>query len=260
MSTNNRIKLNQLLSQIPPGIVLQSHWLKAQGYSLDLQKRYRSSGWFKSVGAGAMIRTNDTPSYEGAVYALQQQSGMTVHPAAKTAFEIIGLAHYVPMSTDRVLLFGSADERLPGWFRKYDWGRSVVYRPTSFLPPELGLVDVAQRNFSIKVSGPVRAMMECLYLVPEKQDLVECYHLMEGLNNVRPSAVQELLESSSSIKVKRLFLYLADKVGHDWFSRLDLSKIDLGSGKRSITKKGFYNSKYAITVPRELEHTHAGEI
>jgi hypothetical protein len=27
--------------------------------------------------------------------------------------------------------------------------------------------------------------MECLYLAPEKQELAECYQLMEGLNNLR---------------------------------------------------------------------------
>ena len=95
-------------------------------------------------------------------------------------------------------------------------------------------------------------MMECLYLVSEKQDLQECYKLMEGLNNLRPTLVQQLLEQCSSIKVKRLFLYLAEKAGHEWFRRLDLKKIDLGSGKRCVVKQGVYIEKYKITVPKKL--------
>jgi hypothetical protein len=95
--------------------------------------------------------------------------------------------------------------------------------------------------------------MECLYLVPDEQDLVECFHFMESMNNIRPTQVQSLLENCDSIKVNRLFLYLAEKVNHEWFSRIDISKIDLGSGKRSIVKNGVYNSKYQITVPKELE-------
>jgi hypothetical protein len=58
------------------------------------------------------------------------------------------------------------------------------------------------------------------------------------------------------VKVKRLFLYLADKVGHDWLSYISLDKVDLGSGKRAIVNDGVYVSKYQITVPKELEAVH----
>jgi Transcriptional regulator, AbiEi antitoxin, Type IV TA system len=96
-------------------------------------------------------------------------------------------------------------------------------------------------------------MMECLYLAPEKQELMECYELIEGLNSLRPQSVQALLENCTSVKVKRLFLYMAEKTKHEWFQYLDLNKIDLGTGKRSLVKNGVYSVKYKITVPRELE-------
>jgi hypothetical protein len=76
---------------------------------------------------------------------------------------------------------------------------------------------------------------------------------MEGLNNLSPNQLQPLLEKCQSVKVKRLFMYLAEKAGHEWFKYLDLNKIDLGKGKRSIVKNGVYVSKYKITVPKELE-------
>lgn len=66
--------------------------------------------------------------------------------------------------------------------------------------------------------------MECLYLAPEKQQLLECYEMMEGLNNLRPNLVQQLLEACQSVKVKRLFLYMAEKSGHDWVKYLNLKK------------------------------------
>jgi len=43
MSTENKLKINQLLSSHVPGTVLLSSWLSQQGYSLDLQIRYRKS-------------------------------------------------------------------------------------------------------------------------------------------------------------------------------------------------------------------------
>lgn len=252
MSTDSKLKINQLLSANPSGIVYLSSWLVAQGYSLDLQKRYRKSDWLTSIGTGAMIRSGQNVDYEGAIYALQEQADLFVHPGGKTALALLGKAHYLEMAQKKVTLFGGADERLPAWFLNYDWGLQLDYHSSSFLPPELGLTQIERKTFSIKISNATRSLMECLYLAPKQQELLECYQLMEGLNNLRPNQVQTLLEACSSIKVKRLFLYLAEKANHSWFQYLDVTKINLGKGKRSIVKDGVYDSTYKITIPAAL--------
>ena len=140
MSTENISKLNLLLTSQPPGIVLQSFWLKQLGYSQELQKRYRNSNWLESIGSGAMKRASDQVTYEGALYALQRQSNMTVHAGGKTALAFHGLSHYLQFSTKQVTVFGGKTETLPLWFKKYDWGVKVNYYKTSFLPSETGLV------------------------------------------------------------------------------------------------------------------------
>lgn len=256
MSTEKKSKLNQLLSAQPSGVVLTSSWLASQGYSLELQKRYKRSQWFDSIGIGALVRRSDQVDYLGAIYALQTQLGLSVHPAGKTALSLQGKAHYLELATKFVQLFGGKDERLPLWFKKKDWGVSVNCKLTSFLPPELGFVEFEHKGFKINISSPARAMMECLYQAPKSQPLLEVYELMEGLNNLRPISVQQLLESCTSVKVKRLFLYLADKAGHEWLSYINLDKVDLGAGKRAIVNNGVYVSKYQITVPKELEVVH----
>ena len=253
MSTEKRIKLNQLLRLQPPGTVFLSSWLSKHGYSLGLLKRYRNSHWLEAIGTGAMIRADDSVGYEGAIYTLQNQMASLVHPGGRTAMSLLGNAHYLELSAKKVMLFGGAEEKLPIWFKNRDWGVVIDYHPTSFLPPDMGLVDVERKFFSLKVSGSVRALMECLYLAPEKQELLECYELMESLNNVRPQLVQSLLEACQSVKVKRLFLYLAEKTGHDWMNYLNLEKVNLGSGKRSLVEDGVYIPKYQITVPKALE-------
>ena len=58
------------------------------------------------------------------------------------------------------------------------------------------------------------------------------------------------------MKIKRLFLYLTDKAGHEWVSYINLDKVDLGSGKRAIVNHDVYASKYQITVPKELVAVH----
>ena len=238
---------------MPSGVVVQSYWLTENGYSPSLQQRYRKSKWLESIGSGAMIRAGDEVGYEGAIYALQQESGSAVHPGGRTALSLLGKAHYLELAANKATVFGNGGEKLPAWFQKHDWGVKVEYYSTSFLPADMGLTNKEIKSFSIKISGAARALMECLYLAPENQELLECYELMEGLNNLSPSQLQILLEKCQSVKVKRLFLYLAEKAGHEWFKYLDLNKIELGQGKRSIVKNGVYVSKYKITVPKELE-------
>jgi hypothetical protein len=65
--------------------------------------------------------------------------------------------------------------------------------------------------------------------------------------------VQTLLESCSSIKAKRLFLYFADTYNMPWFQKLDIKNIDLGKGKRQVAANGILNKKYQITVPDEIK-------
>lgn len=253
MSTNIGSKINQLFQLQPAGVVLQSSWLIKQGYSHALQRRYKSSKWLQPIGTGALIRTNDQVGYEGAIYALQKQSSLTIHPGGRTALSFLGKAHYLELAANTVVLFGGKNERLPAWLKNHDWGVKLDYNETTFLPSDMGLTEVELKNFSIRVSGAVRAIMECLYLAPQKQDLIECFELMEGLNNLQPKQVQTLLENCNSVKVNRLFLYMAEKADHSWFKYMDLKNVDIGKGKRSIVKNGVYVEKYQITVPKELE-------
>jgi len=210
MSTPPRKKINQLLSSVPKGVVLLTYWLKANGYSSDLIKRYRNSGWLESIGVGANIRAGDVVDCFGALYSLQTQCGSSVHVGARSAFSILGKSHYLELDTKKIILFATNKEgRLPAWFKNFDWGVEIELNSSNFIPPDLGLVEVPIKEFNIKVSGEIRALMECLHLVPTQQELTECYELMESMNNLHPKKVQELLDNCHSIKVKRLFLYLA---------------------------------------------------
>ena len=260
MVTENETKINKMLRSVPAGVVLSSPWLAAQGYSLDLQKYYRKSGWLESIGRGALKRAGDHVDYHGALYALQNQAGLSVHAGGRTALSLQGRAHYIDMTAGRAVLFGRKKENLPAWFKKKTWETKIDYYTTSFLPTDMGLTDLERNSFTVKVSSPVRAMLECLYLAPNHQEFFECYELMEGMNDLRPQSVQELLENCSSIKVKRLFLYLADKFKHPWLDFVDLSNVDLGSGTRSFVKGGVYIDQYKIIVPKEFEKSGQPDI
>lgn len=253
MSTVNPSKINKLLKLQPHGVVLTSSWLVDQGYSPELLRKYRNSQWLTSIGTGAMIRVNDKVDYLGAIFSMQEQLGLGIHPAGKTALSLQGKAHFLDFSQQTIYLFGGRKESLPAWLVNYDWGVKINYYTTSFLPADEGMTTFRKDNFELSISSPARALMECLFIAPQSQDLMECLQIMQGLNNLPPKHTQNLLERCTSVKVKRLFLYLAERCDHTWFKQLNIKQIDLGKGNRSLVKNGIYIPKYLITVPRELE-------
>ena len=89
--------------------------------------------------------------------------------------------------------------------------------------------------------------------VPVKQSFDEALKIMESLTTLRPDVVQDLLLHCNSVKVKRLFLYLAEYCRHHWFSRLNFDGINLGSGNREIYAGGQLDKKYKITVPKTIQ-------
>lgn len=249
---NNGSKINQMLQQLPNGSVLLASWLKDQGYSYELQQRYRKSEWLTSIGGGAMIRTGEKLSLAGAIYALQHHTGIKIHIGGRTALGLQGYAHYIELERKETLLFAEHGVKLPAWVRNNNWDTKPVLITTSFLPEDTGLVDFKEKEFNLLISGAARAMMECLFLTPGHFDLEEAMQLMEGLNLLKPGVVQDLLEQCRSVKVKRLFLHFAKRSGHAWFKQLQLNKIDLGSGKRSLVTDGVLVREYNITLPKHL--------
>jgi len=252
MGIQNEIKIQKLLQKWPQGTIAMTSWLESFGISRQLQKKYVESKWIKSLERGAYKKTGDDVSWQGGLYALQMQANIPVHVGALTALSLQGMAHYIRLGKERIFLFSPLRTTLPSWFRNHDWQQPVKHIKTSALPEGLGLTDYEEKTFSIKISSPERAMLECLHLAPRELDLVECYQVLEGLASLRPKKMQELLEKCSSIKVKRLFLYMAEKAGHQWMQFLNVPKLNLGKGARTIVAGGVYVSKYYISIPKEL--------
>ncbi len=248
----NGTKINQILRQLPAGAVFLSSWLKAQGCSYALQQRYRKSGWLISIGKGAMLRKDQEPVLNGAIYALQQQAEMQIHIGGRTALGMQGYAHYIEVGSKETLLFAESGKKLPNWTMNVIWDIKPKLINTSFLPQDIGLVDFNIDGFILKISGAARAIMECLELSPNRFELTEAYEIMEGLSLLKPETVQLLLEQCKSVKVKRVFLHFAEKAGHSWFRHLQLNKINIGAGKRSIVSNGVLIPKYQITLPKNL--------
>jgi hypothetical protein len=249
-----RKRINQRLFTAPANAVITSGWLRRHGISSKLAVYYASSGWLHRVGDGAFIVQPGTPTWLGAVFGLQEKS-KSLHPGGRTALELSGLAHFLPLGeTHPLFLFGRVGDRLPAWFEGLPWAKRVRHVSTNFLPDDLGIGEHHDGELTVKISAPERAALEFLQAL--KLSATEYEHanlVFEGLGTLRAEVVQSLLEQCTSVKVKRLFLHLAEKHNHAWFKSLDLSKVSLGSGKRVLIAGGRLDPKYLITVPVTAE-------
>ena len=181
-----------------------------------------------------------------------------MHPGGRTALELHGLAHFLGLSARApVYLFGSPGVRMPGWFRAHDWKRPIRYSATGLFSKDLGLTPRSFGDFAVDISSPERAVLEYLDGYPDDGSFEEARELVEGLTTLRPETLQSLLEKCTSVKVKRMFLYLADKANHPWRAQLKEGRIKLGSGKRSLVSEGKFDARYQITVPADLAESKA---
>jgi len=256
MTSKKTSKMNQVFRKWPKGTVATQAWLSQLGVSSKLANWHVGSGWLVRFGARAFTQPGDQVDWRGGLYALQTQLGLTVHVGGRTALELQGLSHFVPLGRQkRVILVSDQPEQLPAWFRNYRWDASLEHRCLSLFErvPDKATTKLDCGGFEVVASSAERAVMEQMRLARTNDDVEQAYQLMEGLSTLRPNVVQALLVNCRSVKVKRLFLWSAETVGHAWFGRLASSQVDLGKGKRQLYRGGLLDPKYQITVPEREE-------
>lgn len=244
-------KLNQLMSQWPAGTPLTSDWLNSHGYYKQLVNSYCKNEWIKPVGRGVYTRLNDPLTWQGAVNAIQTQLYVPVHVGGLTALQLYGVTQYVMLNDlDPTFYLYASYKKIPNipmWFKKRfthcHWEQKLLFKI------EFGLGHKEVAGVQIKLSSPERAILEVLSIVPNKLMLTHVNELMESLDRLRSEVMQELLGSCLSIKVKRLFLYFAEKCNLACFKELDLNRIDIGVGKRMIDEGGRYHKKWLLSLP-----------
>lgn len=276
-------KLNLLHNLLEEGLLAPTWWLEEQGYSRALLSKYVDSGWLCSPAPearGVYRRPGPPLKWQHVVASLQLLAGSYLHIGGRTALVHRGLGHYVRMSgVETIFLYGP--EVLPAWVNKLGLQEHFVVRndamfcnlrarrdaqgiPVDFhseTPLRLGqLADFGLQEMTwgawdwrLWYSSDERAMFEVLQDVPTRESIYEADVLMQGLVSLRPTQVMTLLKACTSVKVKRLFLALAERHQHQWLVHLDLTQVDLGKGKRMLVPGGKLHPKYLITLPGDLD-------
>lgn len=237
-------KLKQIL-EYPVGMPLFFSYLKKQGYSSQHIQKYIQNNWLDKVAAGVYKRSGVELSIELVLKAIQQQTPFLVYPSAQTALYYQGIVHYAKLGEEPIIVVIPPPNNLPKWIRQN--------KNFKFIEKKIFLTDFIDsyiKKDEIILASRERALMEMCALIPKNANFDELVHLMELVPSLRPGLLQNLLEQCVSVKVKRLFLYVAELIGHNWFNKLDLSKIDLGKGTRQIVKNGKYIKKYDICIPK----------
>jgi len=249
-----RLTKNLLLTW-RPGQVLTTRGLLALGISRARASALKKDGTLAALGDGAYRKSIETPTWPAAIEALQRQLMIRLHIGGRTALELQGTSQYGRPGTQApVWLFLDGKVNPPKWFRAHDWSATIhIQRRNLFLGGADHLRAAEVDGFSVAISRRERAILEAIELVGKYHRFGELMELFDGLTSLDPQVLQDLLERCTSIKVKRVFLFLARASGHAWFAKLDELKIDLGSGKREIVPGGRLDARYLITVPPNAE-------
>ena len=250
-------KLNHLMRHWPAGVPLSSLWLKNNGYYKQLVNLYSKNGWIQSLGKGAYTRLDDPLTWQGAVNALQTQLNLPVHVGGLTALELYGVTQYVTfIDLNPTFYLYNSEEKTPHismWFlNKFT---HCHFEQKRLFNTTLGLTSKEVAGVQINISSPERAILEVLSSVPNKLTLDHANELIESSDRLRSEVMQQLLETCLSVKVKRLFLYFAEKCNLACFSELELGRINIGSGKRVISEGGRYHKRWLLSLPKnELDN------
>ncbi len=224
--------------------LLTSSLLEKEGYSRQLRYKYRQNGLLLELARGIYYLAGSKLSWKDIVIALQEQLNLDVHVGASTVFSLKQKTHY--LGSGIVYLYCNC--HLPKWvysFREFD-NHQFVFLKTNPIPDNaLGMMMYE----GMRVSSLERAILEQLQLVGRYETFDGSMKLLESLTTLRPKLLQQLLESCSSVKVKRMFFYIAEFLNYRWYRDLILDSIDMGSGSRRIGEGGVFNAKYNIIAP-----------
>jgi hypothetical protein len=252
-------KINQILAKWLPGDVHTLRWFEENGVSQRVAFGYSESHSIQKIGAGAFSLPGSELSWLGATRAMQQELQLPIHVGARTALELHGTAHNVAQTAHpTIIMIASKKISVPQWVRSNQWNAELLFKRSSLIDGEQSLTDFTANKFNIKISTREQAILELIDSIDLSRNFETAENHLLPLMTLRPALVQELLTRCTSIKVKRVFLYLAEKMNMPFFSKLALDAVDLGTGKRVVVKGGRFNSKYKITVPHEESEDSVG--
>ncbi len=243
---------------LPHGLIASKKWLLEQGFSRHTLDNYVKSGQLVAVTSGVYSKANVLLTWQGVVCSLQRMMAVPVLVGGATALELLGVGHYLSVSGNKTVhLYSQA--KAPSWLNRlplaveFIWHSSMGWGAESAAHEQQVVTHLWREDLpALLLSATERAYLELLAEVPDKVSFEHADEIMQGLTSLSPRRLQWLLEYCQSVKVKRLFFWLAERHGYGWFNKLNPERVNFGAGKRMLCKGGRLDAKYQITVPAHL--------
>lgn len=246
-------KLNQALLDWYPGDIHGLGWFREKNIDQRLAYSYYQSGFLRKVGPGVFARKNDDVNWQGVIRFLQEELKLSLHVAGRSALELHGHGHYIVLGGRlKIDILSYQNRSFPSWLKDGENGFDLFFSKSSLLKRENFLTDYIGDGFKLRISTRELAILEFIDSIDLTLSLETVENYMVSLNTLRPEVVQKVLEECHSIKAKRIFLYLAEKLSLPFMKKINFKKISLGVGKRVVVKGGEFNKKYQITVDRNF--------
>lgn len=244
--------IKKALANWIPGDVHSLKWLEEFGVTQSSAGFYWRKGVLQKVAAGLYAVVGHPLNWESAVRVLQKEMGLNVHVGGLSSLGLQGKAQYGVLSDNPPMrLVFSENSNVPKWLRLEDtWGVRFRIKKSKLINGDQCLIDYGDKN-SIKIASKYQAILEFINGANLQYSFEEVKNHVEFLRSSRGEKFQKVLEKCSSVKVKRVFLYVSELLEMPYFKDIDISKIDLGSGARKIIENGEFDNKYKITVERK---------
>lgn len=240
-----------LEKELLEGLLVNRSWLQEHGFNRSTVDFYLRSGRLIPIARGVYRKPGPPIKWQNIAYSLIQL-GFRLHVGQTTALQFHGYQHYLELSGKQLIHLYS-DRKLPSWIYEVDGDFHFKQMSGRLFPVSVqsGLVEVpfGTWDWMIPYSSPERAFIEIACTADTSEDISKLQTMFEGAVNLRPDVLQVLLASCNQVKGKRLFLWLGREAGHQWYKKLHIKAVNLGSGKRQIVKGGVLDKDFLITVP-----------
>jgi len=238
-STSKTVSFKEVLRAHPRGEPLGTAALKRLGVTPFRASALARSGWLDHLARGVYMLPGDTLSRDGSLAFLAEQIP-GLHVGSKTALAWRGVRQNIAFR-ETLSLWGERAKPLPSWFTQRFQAR---YQTTQLfdatMPSGTGLQPLPNGDARVLVSVPERALLELLSDLGKTQSLSEARDLVEGLPNLRPKVLDELLTHTTRVKVVWAAASLAAELKLPWVSVAKQHSLRFSGGVRwiAVSKTG----------------------
>ena len=249
------MKITEIFKKWPSNTIATAKWFSKIGISRQLLHSYCKLNLIERIDHGCYKKSGENIDWPGAIYAIQNQLDLFIHPSGYTSLDLLGIRHHLSVQNRKnIHLSGLPLTVPPRWLLKNDFGVDFVYKTSHIFNNQNFLIDkIFSKNYSIKISSLENSLFEILEDINDSNSFEDAANIIESIINFNEKNIQNVFKNCTSFKVKRIFLFLIKYFSKPIFTKISYTESDLGSGIFQIISNGKFDSEFKITVPKNFK-------